>query len=121
MGEKATKLLVRGAGTFNVYGMTSLSRRDFSKLSMAAVSAAAFGVFPSAFGADRGQGVSFDLPDIELRDIGARQNGLTASQVAAVVADALISRIAQRMLTNIDLLRKGGVEGAIDALKGLIR
>lgn len=69
----------------------------------------------------KGQGVSFDLPDIELRDIGKRQDGLTASQVSAVVANAIISRIAQQVLSNIDLLRKGGIEGAIDALKGLVR
>ena len=69
----------------------------------------------------KGQGVNFDLPDIELRDIGKRQDGLTASQVAAVVTNAIIARIAQRVLSNIDLLRKGGIEGAIDALKGLIR
>jgi hypothetical protein len=69
----------------------------------------------------RGQGVTFDLPAIELHDIGRREQGLTASQLAAVVANALISRIAQRVLSNIDLLRKGGVEGALDALKGLVR
>jgi hypothetical protein len=69
----------------------------------------------------RGQGVTFDLPDIELRDIGARQNGVTASQAASIVANAIVARIAQRVLSNIDLLRKGGVEGAIDALKALVR
>jgi hypothetical protein len=69
----------------------------------------------------KGQGVTFDLPDIELRDLGRREGGLTASQVASVVANTLVSRIAQRVLSNIDLLRKGGVEGAIDALKGLVR
>jgi len=69
----------------------------------------------------KGQGVNFDLPTIELRDIGARQDGLTASQVAAVVTHAIVAGIAQRVLSNIDLLRKGGIEGAIDALKGLIR
>jgi hypothetical protein len=69
----------------------------------------------------KGQGVGFDLADIELRDIGKRQDGLTASQVSAVVAGAIINGVAQRVLTNIDLLRKGGIEGAIDALKGLIR
>ena len=69
----------------------------------------------------RGQGISFDLPDIELRDLGRRENGLTASQVANIVANTLIARIGQKVLTNFDLLRKGGVEGAIDALKGLIR
>ena len=69
----------------------------------------------------RGQGVTFDLPDIELRDIGKRQGGVTASQAASIVANAIVAKIAQRVLSNIDLLRKGGVEGAIDALKGLIR
>jgi len=69
----------------------------------------------------KGQGVTFDLPDIELRDIGKRQNGVTASQAASIVANALVARIAQRVLSNIDLLRKGGVEGALDALKGLVR
>jgi len=68
-----------------------------------------------------GQGITFDLPDIELIDVGRRQNGLTASQVANIVANTLIAKIGQRVLTNIDLLRRGGVGGAIDALKGLIR
>jgi hypothetical protein len=69
----------------------------------------------------KGQGVTFDLPDIELRDVGKRQDGVTASEAANIVASALISRISQKVLTNIDLLRKGGVEGAVDALKGLLR
>ena len=69
----------------------------------------------------KGQGVTFDLPDIELRDLGKRQGGLTASEVANIVATTLIARIAQRLLTNVDLLRRGGVGGALDALKGLIR
>lgn len=69
----------------------------------------------------RGQGVTFDLPDIELRDIGRKQNGVTASEAASIVTNAVIARIAQRVLSSIDLLRKGGIEGAIDALKGLVR
>jgi hypothetical protein len=69
----------------------------------------------------RGQGVTFDLPDFELHDIGKRQNGVTASEAASIVANAVIARIAQRVLSSIDLLRKGGLEGAIDALKGLVR
>jgi uncharacterized protein involved in outer membrane biogenesis len=69
----------------------------------------------------RGQGITFNLPDIELRDLGRRQGGLTASEIGNVVAGELQARIAQRLLTNIELLRKGGVEGAIDALKGLLR
>ena len=69
----------------------------------------------------KGQGIGFNLPDIELRDVGARQGGLTASEIGNVVATELEARIAQRVLTNIELLRKGGVGGAIDALKGLLR
>ncbi|MEP7070320.1 MAG: hypothetical protein ABI789_13820 [Usitatibacter sp.] len=69
----------------------------------------------------KGQGITFDLPDIEMRDIGKRQDGVTASEAANVVANALLSRIAQKLLTSIDLLRRGGVEGAVDALKGLFR
>jgi len=69
----------------------------------------------------KGQGISFNLPDIELHDVGTRQGGLTASEIANVVATELEARIAQRVLTSIDLLRKGGVGGAIDALKGLLR
>lgn len=69
----------------------------------------------------KGQGVTFDLPDIELRDIGKRQDGVTASEAANIVTNALLARIAQKVLTNIDLLRKGGVEGAVDAVKGLFK
>jgi len=68
----------------------------------------------------KGQGVTFDLPDIEMRDVGKRAGGATASEIAQAVADTVVSRIAQRLLTNLDLLRKGGVGGAIDALKGLV-
>ena len=69
----------------------------------------------------RGQGIDFNLPDIHLRNVGEREGGLTASEVGNVVAGELQARIAQRVLTNLDLLRKGGVGGAIDALKGLLR
>lgn len=69
----------------------------------------------------KGQGLAFDLPDIEIRDLGKRQGGVTASEAANVVATTLQNRIAQRVLSNIDTLRRGGVEGAIDALKGLLR
>ena len=69
----------------------------------------------------KNQGVTFELPDIELRDIGKHQGGVSASQVANTVANALIGRIAQKVLTNFDLLRKGGVEGAVDALRGLLK
>ncbi len=60
----------------------------------------------------KGQGVTFDLPDIEMRGIGKRAGGATASEIAQAVTDTVVSRIAQRLLTNLDLLRKGGVVGA---------
>ncbi len=69
----------------------------------------------------RGQGIEFDIPDIHLRDVGRRQNGLRASEIANLVATTLIERIGRKVLTNIDLLRRGGVEGAVDALRGLLR
>ncbi len=69
----------------------------------------------------KGQGLGFDLPDLELSDVGRRRGGLTGSELAEVVASALQQRIAQKLLTNLELLRKGGVEGAIDALKGLLK
>ena len=67
-----------------------------------------------------GQGINFNLPDIELTGLGRRQGGLTASEIGNIVAAELEARIAQRVLTNLELLRKGGVGGAIDALKGLL-
>ena len=69
----------------------------------------------------KGQGIGFTLPDIELRNIGQRPEGVTAAQAANVVTNALISKIAQRVITNFDVLRKGGKDAAIDALKNLLR
>jgi hypothetical protein len=69
----------------------------------------------------RGQGLSFDLPDIDLRDVGKRQGGATASEIGNMVTGVIQQRIAQKVVTNIDLLRRGGVEGALDALKGLLK
>ena len=69
----------------------------------------------------KGQGVSFDLPEVQLRDIGKGKGGVTASEAAALVVSTLQNRIAQKVLTNADLLRRGGVEGAVDALKGLLK
>ena len=69
----------------------------------------------------RGQGLGFDLPEVQLTDVGRRQGGLTASEVAQVVASQFQQKIAQKVLTNVDALRRGGVEGAIDALKGLLK
>lgn len=68
-----------------------------------------------------GQGLAFDLPDVELRDVGKRQGGVTASQAAALVAATLQQKIALRVLTNVEALRRGGLEGAIDALRGLLK
>lgn len=67
----------------------------------------------------KGQGVTFDLPEIEMKNIG-QGRGITADEAALLVAATVSTRIAQKVLTNIDLLRKGGLEGAMDALKGLI-
>ena len=69
----------------------------------------------------RGQGLTFDLPDVQLRDVGKRQGGVTAGEAASIVSAALQRRIAEKLITNIDALRRGGVEGAVDALKGLLR
>jgi len=68
-----------------------------------------------------GQGITFDLPEVELRDIGKRQGGATAGEIADAVSGELEQKIAQRLLTRLDLLRQGGVQGAIDALRGLIK
>jgi uncharacterized protein involved in outer membrane biogenesis len=68
----------------------------------------------------RGQGVTFNLPDVQLSDVGARQGGLSPSEIGAIVAGELEAQIARRVLTSVDLLKKGGIGGALDALKGLI-
>ena len=46
---------------------------------------------------------------------------MTASQAAAIVASTLQQRIAMKTLTNMEALRRGGLEGAVDALKGLVK
>ena len=68
-----------------------------------------------------GQGLSFDLPDVDLRDVGRREGGLRASQVAQLVTATLQQRIAMRVLTNVEALRRGGLEGALDALRSLVK
>ena len=68
-----------------------------------------------------GQGITFDIPDVELRDVGRGKGGATAGEIANEVSGTLEQKIAQKLLTRIDLLRQGGVQGAIDALRGLIR
>ena len=69
----------------------------------------------------KGQGVGFDLPEIQLRDVGKDKGGVTASEAAAIVTSTLQNRIAQKTLTNLEALRRGGPEGVIDALKGLLK
>lgn len=69
----------------------------------------------------RGQGITFELPEVELADVGQRQGGATAAEIADAVTAALEQKIAQRLLTRLDLLKQGGVQGAIDALRGLIK
>ena len=69
----------------------------------------------------KGGGLSFALPDVELRDIGTRAGGVTAAEAASIVAGAIAARIAQSVLTNAEALRRGGVEGVFDAFRGLVR
>ncbi len=67
-----------------------------------------------------GQGITFDLPDMRLTAVGRSEGGVTAGRLGEIVAAELEARIAQKVLTNVELLRKGGVEGAVEALKGLL-
>jgi hypothetical protein len=41
--------------------------------------------------------ISFDLPDIQLRDIGKGRGGVTAGELAKIIVDALAARIAEVM------------------------
>lgn len=65
--------------------------------------------------------ITFRLPDLELRDVGRRAGGVSAAEAARLFTAALVSRIAQAVLTNAEALRRGGLEGALDALRGLLR
>ena len=69
----------------------------------------------------RGQGLTFDLPDVDLRDVGKSQGGMSASEIGHLVTGVILQKIAQKTLTSLELLRKGGLEGALDALKGLLK
>lgn len=69
----------------------------------------------------KGGGLTFDLPDVVLRDVGKGSGGVSAAEAASLVAGAIAARIAQSVLTNADALRRGGVEGVFDALRGLVR
>jgi hypothetical protein len=68
-----------------------------------------------------GQGITFELPEVELTDVGKSRDGATAGEIADEVTGTLEQKIAQRILTRMDLLREGGVKGAIDALRGLLK
>jgi len=41
--------------------------------------------------------ISFDLPDIQLRDVGKNRGGVTPGELAKIVVDALAARIAEVM------------------------
>jgi hypothetical protein len=69
----------------------------------------------------RGEGITFDLPEVEMTDVGKREGGATGAEIARDVGATLEQKIAQKLLTRMDLLREGGVKGAIDALRGLIK
>lgn len=69
----------------------------------------------------KGGGLTFNLPDVDLRDVGKRSGGVTAAQAASIVTSALLARIGRSVLTNAEALRRGGLEGALDALRGLTR
>jgi len=69
----------------------------------------------------RGQGIAFDLPDVELTGVGRGRGGVTASEAAALVSATLQRKIALRVLSNVEALRRGGLGTAIDALKLLIK
>jgi hypothetical protein len=55
--------------------------------------------------------ISFDLPDIQLRNIGKGQGGVTPGELAKIVVDALAARIAEAM----------GRAAARRGLEGLLR
>jgi hypothetical protein len=65
-------------------------------------------------------GLSFTLPDISLRNIGREGAPVTAAEAARVVTQALVLRIAAKALSASQLLERG-VEGVVDAIKGLFK
>jgi hypothetical protein len=54
--------------------------------------------------------IAFDLPDIQLRDVGKSRGGVTPGELAKVIVDALAARIAEVMARAA--LRRG-VEGVL--------
>lgn len=65
-------------------------------------------------------GLSFTLPDLTLRNIGREGAPVTAAEAAQVVTRALVLRIAAKALSSSQLLERG-VEGVLDAIKGLFK
>ena len=47
--------------------------------------------------ATRGATISFDLPDIQIAEIGKRQGGVTPAELTNIIVQALITRIARAM------------------------
>ena len=48
----------------------------------------------------KGQGITFDLPEVKVLDVGKRQGGVTASELAVMVVNLLQVRIAEKNLTQ---------------------
>ncbi len=69
----------------------------------------------------KGQGIPFDIPDLRMDGLGQKEGGVPASEIAARVSGELQKRIAVKLITNVEALRRGGVEGAVDAIKGLLK
>lgn len=68
----------------------------------------------------KGGGLTFTLPDIELRDLGKNSNGITPSQAASIVTSAVVAKIALRALSTTQLLERGK-EGAKEMLRDIFR
>jgi hypothetical protein len=41
--------------------------------------------------------ISFSLPDIQLKDVGKKRGGVTVGELAKIILDALVARIADAM------------------------
>jgi hypothetical protein len=61
--------------------------------------------------ATRGATISFDLPDIQLTNIGKRQGGVTPAELTNVIVQALVARMAQAM-------GRGAARHGIEILRG---
>lgn len=61
--------------------------------------------------ATRGATISFDLPDIQLTNIGTRQGGVTPAELTNLIAQALVSRMAKAM-------GQGAVRRGAEILRG---